>query len=377
MSCSTTSILIRAMWRRKPPRRIARGATAAPGLGLTLTRRDAAIVVQEAVSDGPAALAGIGIGDTIVAVDGQSVRELDTVGVERLMAGPEGTSVHLTLAAARRQAALSRCAARDGAAGDGVHRLDRRTCWCCASPASATAPQRTSAYALQDWGWLAPATPPASSWICAATAAACWARRSTRADMLLPAGIVATTAGRDPDADHVFRPAGGELAEDMPVVVLVDGRTASAAEILAAALADRGRAVVVGSSTLGKGLVQTIDPLPDGGELFVTWSRVLAPRGWPIQGLGVVPQVCTSQGEAALHRQLVALAEGLQPMWAELMAHRAARAPLPPTQMVAIRNACPAGEGREIDFAAARTLIDNPAAYAAALLPPMRLALQP
>ena len=72
----------------------------------------------------------------------------------------------------------------------------------------------------------------------------------------------------------------------MPVVVLVDGGTASAAEILAAALADRGRAVVVGSSTLGKGLVQTIAPLPDGGELFVTWSRVLAPRGWPIQGLG-------------------------------------------------------------------------------------------
>ena len=82
------------------------------------------------------------------------------------------------------------------------------------------------------------------------------------------------------------------------MVVLVDGRSASAAEILAAALADQGRAVVVGSSTLGKGLVQTIAPLPDGGELFVTWSRVLAPLGWPIQGLGVLPQVCTSLGEA-------------------------------------------------------------------------------
>ena len=50
---------------------------------------------------------------------------------------------------------------------------------------------------------------------------------------------------------------------------------------------------VIGSVTLGKGLVQTIAPLPDGGELFVTWSRVLAPRGWPLQGLGVLPQVCT------------------------------------------------------------------------------------
>ena len=93
---------------------------------------------------------------------------------------------------------------------------------------------------------------------------------------------------------------------------MVDGRSASAAEILAAALADRGRGVVIGSSTLGKGLVQTIAPLPDGGELFVTWSRVLAPRGWPIQGLGVLPQVCTSLGQDTLSWQLAALAQGRQ-----------------------------------------------------------------
>ena len=130
------------------------------------------------------------------------------------------------------------------------------------------------------------------------------------ADALLPAGVVAYTAGRDPDANHVWRSDTGELVPGIPVVVVIDGRTASAAEILAAALTDRGRAVAVGSTTLGKGLVQTIAPLPDGGELFVTWSRVLAPRGWPLQGLGVVPQVCTSLGEAALQTQLDALAGG-------------------------------------------------------------------
>jgi carboxyl-terminal processing protease len=158
------------------------------------------------------------------------------------------------------------------------------------------------------------------------------------------------------------------------VVVVMDGRTASAAEILAAALTDRGRAVAVGSTTLGKGLVQTIDPLPDGGELFVTWSRVLAPLGWPLQGLGVLPQVCTSLGEAALQRQLAALADGAQPMQHDIDVARAARAPLSPTQILAIRNACPAAEGRDADLAAARVLIDNPAAYAAALLPPLRQA---
>jgi carboxyl-terminal processing protease len=191
------------------------------------------------------------------------------------------------------------------------------------------------------------------------------------ADSLLPAGIVAMAIGRDPQATRIWRSSAGQLAEGVPVVVIVDGRTASAAEILAAAVADRGRGVVIGSSTLGKGLVQTIAPLPDGGELFVTWSRVLAPLGWPIQGLGVLPQVCTSLGQKALDRQLAELALGRQPMAQALATHRAARAPMPPAQILAIRSACPAAEGRETDLGTARQLIQDPAAYAAALLPPL------
>ncbi len=155
------------------------------------------------------------------------------------------------------------------------------------------------------------------------------------------------------------------------MVVLVDGGTASAAEILAAALADRGRAVVVGSSTFGKGVVQTIDPLPDGGELFLTWSRILAPRGWPIQSLGVMPQICTSLGDAAVRRQLAALAEGSWRWSAPSSRHDAARAPLTPDQIVTIREPCPASDPREADLAIAQTLIDTPASYAAALLEPM------
>jgi carboxyl-terminal processing protease len=192
------------------------------------------------------------------------------------------------------------------------------------------------------------------------------------ADSLLPAGVVAMTAGRDPEATRVWQSSPGDVVEQVPVVVLVDGRSASAAEILAAALGDRGRGVVVGSSTLGKGLVQTITPLPDGGELFVTWSRVLAPRGWPIQGLGVLPQVCTSLGHETLSWQMAELAQGRQPMARALEASRAARAPLQPMQILAIRNNCPAAEGRDVDLETARALIRDPAAYAAALLPPLR-----
>jgi carboxyl-terminal processing protease len=189
------------------------------------------------------------------------------------------------------------------------------------------------------------------------------------ADSLLPAGQIAEAAGRDPAADQKFSAEGSDLTGGLPMVVLVDGQTASAAEILAAALSDDRRAVVVGSSTLGKGLVQTVTPLPDGGELFVTWSRVLAPRGWPLQTLGVVPQVCTSLGQAALDSQIAALDAGKNLLLPVLAESRAARAPLPINAVLGIRNHCPAAIGGDLDIIAARTLMTNPKAYQAALMP--------
>ena len=127
---------------------------------------------------------------------------------------------------------------------------------------------------------------------------------------------------------------------------------------------------MVGSGTLGKGLVQTIATLPDGGELFVSWSRVLAPAGWPLQGLGVLPQICTSFGQDAANAQLRSLDSGIQPMADAIARHRAARAPLPAAEVVALRNACPAGEARDMDLTAARFLASHPTAYATARLTP-------
>jgi carboxyl-terminal processing protease len=128
--------------------------------------------------------------------------------------------------------------------------------------------------------------------------------------------------------------------------------------------------VVVGSETVGKGMVQTIDPLPDGGELFVTWSQTLAPLGWPIQGLGVLPQVCTSLGEAKLAEQLASLEKGVLLLARALDRHRAARAPLPAAETVEQRAACPAAEGRDADLTTARWLLAHPTSYTAALLAP-------
>jgi carboxyl-terminal processing protease len=74
----------------------------------------------------------------------------------------------------------------------------------------------------------------------------------------------------------------------------VNGFSASAAEILAAALQDRGRAVIIGSTSYGKGTVQTVLRMPNDGELILTWARLHAPSGYGMHGLGVVPTICTS-----------------------------------------------------------------------------------
>jgi carboxyl-terminal processing protease len=98
---------------------------------------------------------------------------------------------------------------------------------------------------------------------------------------------------------------------------------------------------------------------------------VLAPRGWPIQGLGVLPQVCTSLGEPALKRQLAALQQGQAQMREAIERERQARAPVPLEESLDIRAACPAAIGADRDLRTAQTLVDSPIAYAAALLPPM------
>lgn len=189
----------------------------------------------------------------------------------------------------------------------------------------------------------------------------------TAAALLLDRGVAAVTDGRDAQANHIWAVQGGDMTNGLPIAILVDGRTASAAEILAAALADHKRAVVIGSSTLGKGLVQTVAQLPDEGELFVTWSRVIAPLHWPLQGLGVMPQICTSLGEADSTRQMHDLAHGQLDNQPAVQASRAARFPLPVSRILAIRKACPAALGSDRDLTVARSLLENKAWYATAL----------
>jgi len=114
------------------------------------------------------------------------------------------------------------------------------------------------------------------------------------ADLLLTHGGIVSTKGRHLDSLHNYEAGGRDLADGLPVIVFIDGKSASAAEIVAAALQDRNRAILIGTSSYGKGTVQTVIRLPNSGEITLTWSRFLAPSGYPLHGLGVRPVVCTS-----------------------------------------------------------------------------------
>jgi carboxyl-terminal processing protease len=338
------------------------------GIGVQIGVRGGGFVAQSVAQDGPGAQAGIRPGDRLLAIDGQSVQDEDIESVVAALAGPDGTEVGIALRG------------RDGKL------REMRLVRALVPPQSVSSERAADVLIVHISGFTSDTGARLAQALLAGLAGPRTLRgvvidlRGNRggflrqavaaAEALLPFGVVTFTVGRDPAASHVFVANGRDLSGGLPLVVIVDGRSASAAEILAAGLADQHRAVVVGSATLGKGLVQTIAPLPDGGELLISWSRVLAPLGWPIQGLGVLPQVCTSLGENWLRRQLAGLAQGRQALARPLERHRAVRAPMPPAEMLEIRGYCPAAEGRDLDLVAATRLLHDPAAYAAALLGP-------
>ncbi len=338
------------------------------GVGITLVRQGGGFVVQTVNGGGPAAESGVIAGDRLLAVDDQPTQGQSLATVLGWISGIEGTDVSLTLRG------------RDGQ--NRVLEVERGTLppeTVFARRAGTVLTLRVSAFSADTGQRLGQELDRALKGAQAGRVRGIIidlrGNRGGRlqqavaaTDLLLSAGVIARTDGRNPNAAHDFFATSGDRTEGRPIVVLVDGRSASAAEIMAAALADDGRAVVVGSATLGKGLVQTILTLPDGGELFVTWSRVLAPLGWPLQGLGVLPQVCTSLGADSVNQQMQSLTHGVNRLTGAIARHRASRSPLSAAAIVSIRTACPASDGRDADLAAARFLLSNPRAYAAALI---------
>lgn len=345
-------------------------------VGLSLGQSGRMLVITAVNANGPAWEAGVDTGERLVSVNGRPTRGQDVTTVQGWLEGDEHTAVTLGIAAKGHRTTtlkLERAQVPPEtvfASTDGPFTVLRVTSF------STQTAEEISQYIDQVVDEPTPDTPvPSASKNKTAgiildlrgDRGGVLQQAVTTAALLLDHGVAVTTHGRNPLANHIWAVQGGDMTNGTPVVILVDGRTASAAEILASALADHRRAVVIGSETLGKGLVQVIGQMPNGGELFVTWSRNQAPLGWPIQGLGVMPQVCTSLGAESLQAQLSALKQGNTLQGEAVQMARAARYPVPVTKILDIRKHCPAAIGSDADMDAARSLLSSPAAYKAAL----------
>jgi carboxyl-terminal processing protease len=143
----------------------------------------------------------------------------------------------------------------------------------------------------------------------------------------------------------------------------VNGRSASASEIVAAALQDQDRALLIGSASFGKGTVQTVIPLPNKGELILTWSRFITPSGYFLNGLGVPPFICTSLLSGSVSEMVDATVSNA-PNLARMIEQWRMPAPRADDEKKRLKSICPATDLRpDRDAKLAEYLIGNRHAY--------------
>ncbi|MDW8444001.1 MAG: S41 family peptidase [Acetobacteraceae bacterium] len=324
------------------------------GLGLELAPEGGAAVVRRVIDDSPAWAAGLRPGDRVLAIDGRTTRGLDAEALQGLLRGEENEPLTLTVA---RRGGRSETVVlvRAMVAAETVFVLWHGTIPVLRVSGFNRLTDRRLARAVVEVAHRDPA-PPGLVLDLRGNRGGLLRQAIAAADLFLSDGVIAEARGRHPDASRVHRASGPDLAAGLPIVVLVDGSSASSAEVLAAALQDNGRAALVGSVTTGKGLIQTVVPLADDSEVHLTWASLHAPSGYPIQGLGVLPDVCTSRGETAMERDLRRRAAGQGPEAGG--AWRAVRErPAAVGEIARLRDVCPPSAGGELDIAAALWLL--------------------
>jgi carboxyl-terminal processing protease len=267
------------------------------GIGIRFSIVDGAARITEVMEETPAERAGLAVGDIITHIDGHPIDGVESAVIADLLRGPKTSRVALTVRRAGALPTLQVAVERDHVVPTTVHDRVEDGVLILTVTRFNEATTRSMSRKLKD----------ARSRLGNALIGVILDLRGNpggllkqairTADLFLTQGEIVKTRGRHPDSIQYYTARSSDLAFGLPVVVLIDGKSASAAEIMAAALQDRGRAVVIGTTSFGKGTVQTVIRLPNEGEITLTWSRFIMPSGYALHQLGVLPLVCTSRPE--------------------------------------------------------------------------------
>ena len=268
------------------------------GIGLEVQMNEGRVGVVALIEGTPAERAGIRAGDVILSIDGEAVDQRNVSHTILRMRGPPGSRVLLTVARDGQPQPLTFDLERSNVevrsvrfraleAGYGYVRIAQFSDTTAKDLRLAVA-QLNSDTADGLRGLVLDLRDNPGGVLDAAVEVA---------DSFLDQGLIVTAIGRSRDATFHHEAVPGDLLDGAPLVVLVNGGSASASEIVAGALQDHHRATIVGTRTFGKGSVQTVMPLSDGRAIKLTTSRYFTPSGVSIQGQGITPDV-ESEGDA-------------------------------------------------------------------------------
>jgi carboxyl-terminal processing protease len=260
------------------------------GVGIEITVREGVIIVVSPIEGTPAYEAGIESGDKIIKIDDKSTTDMTLIDAVKNIRGEKGTKVKLTIMREGRDKPLEFVITRDVIPLRSVRnfRLTPTMGYVRISNfQSTTAEDLASALESLEKGVklegliLDLRNNPGGL----------LSQAIEVSDLFLDSGLIVSTKGRDPSQNMQVSAQKGDKERLYPIIILVNGGSASAAEIVAGALQDNKRALVLGTKTFGKGSVQTIFPLSDGSGLRLTTARYYTPSGRSIQVSGITPDI--------------------------------------------------------------------------------------
>lgn len=333
------------------------------GVGMLLDLEPSGeVIIREIFQDGPAAEAGMQAGGQIVSIDGESTEAWTIEQLGEGLRGPIGTRVRVGVRNADGTLETFRLT-RDQVIPTVVHvRIDDDIAVVDISRFNTAVVEQLRDTVIE----VVASEGPSLRGIILdlrGNPGGLLGQSVDVADLFISRGEIIRTRGRHPRSHQEFQSDPGDIANGLPMAVLVDGRSASAAEIVAAALQDSGRAIVIGASSFGKGSVQTVTPLPNGGELFLTWSRIFAPSGFTIDQQGVLPTVCTSVGIYDADSLVSRFRDGSLPVPASLADLRQ-RAADDAESLRQLRAECPwRVHSAELDVMVAIDVLNDPSLY--------------